>query len=43
MSDPEHVHLWLPVREGRLSNGEPRFVHRCECGKYLRNGAVSDN
>lgn len=27
-----HTHHYVPVRDGRLSNGEPSFIQLCVCG-----------
>lgn len=27
-----HTHHYVPVRDGRLSNGEPSYVQQCICG-----------
>jgi hypothetical protein len=37
----EHTHHYVPVRDGRTSQGEPQFRLVCACGTPLPSGSVT--
>ena len=37
----EHTHHYVPVRDGRTSQGEPQYRLVCACGTPLPSGGVT--